>query len=151
MMKGVGACVICSRYCAAMLITVWCLGGGAGCAPFACAVFEFQEDLLIILCSIRCMRTKELAEIKKIAVPVLRRNSVVRAGIFGSFARGEAKKGSDIDILIEIKAKKFSLLDLVGLELELKEKLKRKVDLVEYSTIHPLLKDRILREEVPIV
>ena len=97
------------------------------------------------------MRTKELAEIKKIAVPVLRRNSVVRAGIFGSFARGEAKKGSDIDILIEIKAKKFSLLDLVGLELELKEKLKRKVDLVEYSTIHPLLKDRILREEVPIV
>ncbi len=98
------------------------------------------------------MRTKQsLAEIKKIAVPVLRRNGVVRAGIFGSYARGEAKKGSDIDILIEIKAKKFSLLDLVGLELELKEKLKRKVDLVEYSTIHPLLKDRILREEVPIV
>ena len=98
------------------------------------------------------MRTKEsLSEIRRIAVPVLRRNGVVRAGIFGSFARGEAKKGSDIDILIEIKAKKFSLLDLVGLELELKEKLKRKVDLVEYCTIHPLLKDRILREEVPIV
>ncbi len=98
------------------------------------------------------MHTKDnLGEIKKIAVPVLRRNNVVRAGIFGSYARGEAKKGSDIDILIEIKAKKFSLLDLVGLELELKEKLKRKVDLVEYSTIHPLLKERILREEVPII
>lgn len=96
-------------------------------------------------------KAHELREVRKIIVPVLKQNGVVRAGIFGSFARGEAKKGSDIDILIEIKAKKFSLLDLVGLELELKEKLKRKVDLVEYSTIHPLLKDRILKEEVGII
>ena len=109
------------------------------------------KHLLIIICSIRCMRTKELAEIKKIAVPVLRRNSVVRAGIFGSFARGEAKKGSDIDILIEIKAKKFSLFDLVGLELELKKDLRRDVDLLTYKSIHPLLKDRILKEEVRII
>ncbi len=92
-----------------------------------------------------------LMDFKKKVVPILKRNKVVKAGIFGSFARGEAKKKSDIDILIEVKAKKFSLLDLVGLELELKEKLKRKVDLVEYSTIHPLLKERILREEVPIL
>jgi len=94
---------------------------------------------------------KQLMKFKKKAVPILKRNKVVKAGVFGSFARGEAKKKSDIDILIEVKAKKFSLLDLVGLELELKEKLKRKVDLVEYSTIHPLLKERILREEVPIL
>lgn len=94
---------------------------------------------------------QELREFKKVVVPVLKGNGVVRAGVFGSFARGEAKKKSDIDILVEIRAKKFSLLDLVGLELELKEKLKRKVDLVEYSTIHPLLKDRILGEEVPIL
>ena len=97
------------------------------------------------------MRNEELAELKKKIVPVLKRNGVVRAGIFGSYARGEAKKNSDIDILIKIRAKKFSLLDLVGLELELKEKLKRNVDLVEYSTIHPLLKDGILKEEVPIL
>ena len=94
---------------------------------------------------------QELREFKKVVVPVLKGMGVVRAGVFGSFARGEAKKKSDIDILVEIRAKKFSLLDLVGLELELKEKLKRKVDLVEYSTIHPLLKDRILGEEVPIL
>lgn len=92
-----------------------------------------------------------LMDLKKKVVPILKRNKVVKAGIFGSFATGEAKRDSDIDILIEVKAKKFSLLDLVGLELELKEKLKRKVDLVEYSTIHPLLKERILREEVPIL
>lgn len=94
---------------------------------------------------------RRLLILKKKIVPVLKRNSVVRAGIFGSFARGESKKNSDIDILIEIKAKKFSLLDLVGLKIDLEEKLNRKTDIVEYSTIHPLLKDRILEEEVRIL
>ncbi len=98
------------------------------------------------------MRTKDsLAEIKKIAVPILRKNNVVRAGIFGSFARGEAKKNSDIDILIEVKAKKFSLLDLVGVELELKKNLRKDVDLLTYKGIDPLLKDRIMKEEVRII
>ncbi len=81
---------------------------------------------------------------------MLKHNDVVRAGIFGSFVRGEARKRSDIDILIKFKGRK-SLLDLVGLQLELEKKLKRKVDLAEYSTIHPLLKDRILKEEVRIL
>lgn len=44
-----------------------------------------------------------------------------------------------------------SLLDLVGLKLELEEKLKRKIDIAEYSAIHPLLKDRILKEQVRIL
>ncbi len=106
---------------------------------------------MVTMKNVSVMRDDELNDLKKKIVPVLKRNGVVRAGIFGSYARGEATKKSDIDILIEIRAKKFSLLDLVGLELELKELLKRKVDLVEYSTIHPLLKDGILREEVPIL
>ena len=99
------------------------------------------------------MDTKDnLGEIKKIIVPVLKRNDVVKAGIFGSFARGEAKKKSDIDILIEVKkSKKFSLIDLVRVELELKRNLKQDVDLLTYKGIDPLLKDRILKEEVRII
>lgn len=94
---------------------------------------------------------KSIKKLEKIIVPILKRNGVVKAGVFGSVVRGEAKKKSDIDILIEVKAKKFSLLDLVGLESALEEKLRRKVDLVEYSTIHPRLRDRILNEEVRII
>jgi predicted nucleotidyltransferase len=94
---------------------------------------------------------KELKKIKPIIVRILKKNGVVKAGIFGSYARGEQKKKSDIDILIKVKRKKFSLLDLVGLELELKKALKRKVDLLTYECIHPLLKDRILNEEVRII
>ena len=91
-----------------------------------------------------------LSEIKKKAAPVLRKNDVVKAGIFGSYARGEAKKRSDIDILIKIEGKK-SLLDIVGIQLALQEKLKKKVDLVEYQEIYPALKKQILSEEVKIL
>ena len=97
------------------------------------------------------MDTKHnLGEIKKIIVPVLKRNDVVKAGIFGSFARGEAKKKSDIDILIKFKGRK-SLFDLAGLEIELEGKTGKKVDLLTYNSIHPLLKERILKEEVHIL
>jgi uncharacterized protein len=50
-------------------------------------------------------------------------------GIFGSYARNTQVKGSDIDILIDLK-KKITLLDLVGIELELTRLLGIKVDLV---------------------
>lgn len=92
----------------------------------------------------------KIAEVKRKMIPVLRCNNVVKAGLFGSFVRGEAKKTSDIDILIKFKGRK-SLLDLVHVEHELEDKLGRKVDVVEYPAIHPLLKGRVLKEEVRIL
>ena len=83
---------------------------------------------------------------------ILKKHGVVKAGVFGSYARGEATKKSDIDILIQVrKRKKFSLIDLVGLEQELEEKLKKKVDLLTYNGINHLLKNIILNEEVRII
>ncbi len=96
------------------------------------------------------MATKKLGTMKKIIIPILRRNGVVKAGIFGSYARGEEKKGSDVDILIKYRGKK-NLLDLIHLERELKSIVKKKVDLLTYNSLHPLLKDRILKEEVRIL
>jgi len=83
-------------------------------------------------------------------LPILKRHKVNRAALFGSCISGTMKKGSDIDILVDIK-KNISLLDFVGIKLELEEKLERKVDLVEYNTIKPLLRDRILKEQVKIL
>lgn len=94
----------------------------------------------------------DVAKIRRVIVPILKSNDVVKAGIFGSYARGEATKKSDIDILIKYRARsRKSLLDLVGLELELEKKTGKKVDLVEYSVIHPRLKDQILHEEVRVI
>ena len=57
--------------------------------------------------------------IKKKILPILKRHDVKRAAIFGSFARGEAKANSDVDLLIEYKSKDKSLFDLVDLKSEL--------------------------------
>ena len=89
-------------------------------------------------------------EIKKQIMPILRKYGVKRASIFGSAVRREMKESSDVDILVEID-KDISLLDFVALKLELEEVLGRRVDLVEYDTIKPRLRDRILKEQVVIL
>lgn len=89
-------------------------------------------------------------KIKNDAVPLLKKEGVIRAGLFGSYARGDATAKSDVDLLVKFKGKK-SLLQLAGLELALEKKLKRKVDLLTYNSINPLLRERILREEVKLI
>lgn len=80
---------------------------------------------------------------------VLRKHGVRRASLFGSTARGDSASRSDVDLLVEMGEGK-SLLDLVGIKLDLEESLKREVDVLTYDSIHPLLKDQILREQEPI-
>lgn len=86
--------------------------------------------------------------IKKRALPILKKHQVKRAAVFGSFARGEAKTKSDVDMLIEYKSDDKSLFDLVDLKSDLEESLGRKVDLVTYNSIYWRLKDKILEEQV---
>ena len=81
---------------------------------------------------------------KKI-VSILARYRVKKIAVFGSYARGEAKPESDIDILVEFSERK-SLLDLVGIEQELSEALGVKADLLTEKSISPYLIDRIKKE-----
>ncbi len=69
------------------------------------------------------------SEIKNIILSYLKEYDPLKVGIFGSFARGENKKESDIDILVEFKVSP-SLLTLIKLENDLSEILGIKVDLV---------------------
>ena len=78
-------------------------------------------------------------------VDICRQNDVSMVGIFGSMVRGEAKKKSDIDLLIRFSRPK-SLLALVRLERELSKALGRKVDLLTEAAISPYLRERILQE-----
>jgi len=91
-----------------------------------------------------------LKKIKQQILPLFKQYDVAKAGIFGSFARGENRKTSDIDILVEFKGKK-SLLVLAALEIDVERKLGRKADVLTYNSIHPLLKEKILKEEVGIL
>ncbi len=89
-------------------------------------------------------------DIKRRILPIVKRYGIRKVGLFGSCARGEMRKDSDIDLLVDIK-KDLSLLDFVGIKLELEDALGKKVDLVEYHMIKPLLRERILKEEVRII
>lgn len=91
-----------------------------------------------------------IEDIKEKLLPVLRHYHVKKAGLFGSAARGELRVDSDIDILIELDDD-LSLLDFVRIKHKLEDTLNRRVDLVEYSTLKPLLKDQILKEQVAII
>ena len=85
------------------------------------------------------------AEILQIAAKHGARN--VR--VFGSVARGEADEQSDIDLVVEFESGR-SLLDHAALWLELQELLDCKVDVVSERGIKPRIRDRVLREAVPL-
>ena len=70
-------------------------------------------------------------------------------GIFGSYARSEAKAGSDLDVLVEFDAG-ANLLDLVGLSLYLEERLGCPVDVVPESALRPELRSGILQETISL-
>ena len=92
----------------------------------------------------------DLEEIKKKALPILKKAGVTRSSIFGSYVRGEATKDSDIDFLVEVP-RDTDLFDLAGLKMKLEKALGRETDLITYRSVHPLLKNRILAEQIRIL
>ncbi len=80
-----------------------------------------------------------------------KRYGVKEIGVFGSFVRGEDKKKSDLDILVEFEEEaKIGLLKFVNMENYLSELLGVKVDLVEKSVLKPRIGKHILKEVVPL-
>jgi len=69
--------------------------------------------------------------------------------VFGSYIRGEQKKGSDLDILVEFY-ETVDLFKYIELEEFLSKNLGVKVDLIMKDTLKPRIKDRILKEAVPV-
>jgi len=91
-----------------------------------------------------------LTDIKNSIVPELQNiGGVTKAGVFGSYARGDSGADSDIDILITLE-EPTSLLTLVGIEKDLEESLGRPVDLVTEKSLSPYIKDDVL-EQVEII
>lgn len=94
---------------------------------------------------------KKIDRVKKILSDhrneIRQEHKIRKMGIFGSYVRGEQKRKSDIDILVEF-AEPVSLLDWVGAENYLTDLLGIKVDLVPKEDVRPELKKRIFKEVV---
>jgi uncharacterized protein len=80
-------------------------------------------------------------------VAILREFGVRHASLFGSVVRGEQRPDSDLDLLVDLPPG-ASLFDLSRLGLALEDALGRQVDLVtSFADLHPVIQDRIRREE----
>lgn len=90
-------------------------------------------------------KTPSLAEIRPVILRLTKRYGVTNVRIFGSFARGEQRKSSDVDLLIDPPLG-MTLLDLAGLKIDLEDALHRKVDVIPDDSVKPLLRDRIFTE-----
>lgn len=91
----------------------------------------------------------DIKVVKQTIIPILKKHNVRKASLFGSLVRGEMKQGSDIDILVELP-KDYSLFDFIQVKLDLEDKIKQKVDLVEYGSVKPILRKSIFSEQIPI-
>jgi uncharacterized protein len=93
-------------------------------------------------------------DVNQIRLLILERKNEIKekfkaeiVGIFGSYARGEEKEGSDIDVLVRF-GEGASLFELVGLGDYLEDLFGVPVDVVSERALHPLMKDEVLRELV---
>ena len=76
------------------------------------------------------------------------RFGVERIGIFGSFARGEERPESDIDVLVTFRTGEKTFDNFMGIKFYLEDIFDRKVDLVTEAALKPLIRDPILAEVV---
>jgi predicted nucleotidyltransferase len=84
----------------------------------------------------------EIARIAKV-------NGATRVRIFGSFARGTAGPGSDLDLLIDLAPGRH-LLDLVAIKQDLEDLLDRPVHVVTEAAISPYIRATVLRDATPL-
>ena len=93
--------------------------------------------------------TAAFRHIQRTIRPVLKKHAIRRASLFGSFADGTAGEHSDVDLLVELSMP-IGLLRFIHIKHELEDRLGRKVDLVEFKAIKPVLRESILNSSIPI-
>jgi predicted nucleotidyltransferase len=86
--------------------------------------------------------------LKKNENSIKKKYGVKKIGVFGSFARGEGKKGSDVDVLVDFKNGCKTFDNYMELKFYLEDLFGRSIDLVTMEALRPQLKDNILQEVV---
>lgn len=82
-------------------------------------------------------------------IALMDRHGFSNLRVFGSMARGDCDEQSDVDLLVDVP-EETSALTMVGIEIELRALLNRRVDLATEDMLHPFYRDRVLREAKPL-
>jgi uncharacterized protein len=95
------------------------------------------------------MLKEDILERFRAEKPVLDRFGVKSIAVFGSFAHGEARPDSDLDILVDYREDaRPDLFDFIELKQHLEALVGRRVDLATPEALHRRLRERILAEAV---
>ena len=92
----------------------------------------------------RCLRTH-----RKAILRLTLEHGTHNVRIFGPAARGDDTINGDLDVLVEMEEGR-SLIDHVALKQELEDLLGQEVDIVTEASLHPQIRERVLREAVPL-
>ena len=95
------------------------------------------------------MSSSILQKYRKEILALAMRHGAGNVRVFGSLARGEEREDSDLDLLVTLGEGR-SLLDLVGLKQDLKDLVRRPVDVVTERALSPYLRERVLSEAIPL-
>ncbi|MCL1828067.1 MAG: nucleotidyltransferase domain-containing protein [Oscillospiraceae bacterium] len=96
------------------------------------------------------MRQYSIEEIKTAIIPISRKYNVNRIAIFGSFARGEAGKKSDIDLHLIDTDEQWGYFKLLSFQQDLEACLGVKVDVLTTGAMDNEVLERVRRDEVMI-
>ena len=112
-----------------------------GDEDFANEALKVAEEKVAYLRKDRISRSEVVERIKQY---FLNNDKVLKAWLFGSFAREEEDVSSDIDLMVEVeKNTKFTLFDLAEIQYQLEKSIPYKVDVVMKGALEPLIMNRI--------
>ena len=96
------------------------------------------------------MRIEELLDNKREEIlSIARKHGAQNVRVFGSVVRGEGGTGSDLDLLVEVGPEHTSFFP-AGLVVDLEDLLGCKVDVVTEKALHWYIRERVLKEAVPL-
>jgi uncharacterized protein len=97
----------------------------------------------------RSMNTLLVQQRRKDILTIAARHGARSVRVFGSVARGDAREGSDIDLLVDLEPGR-SLLDLIAIKQDLEDTLRTPVDVVTEAGLSPYLRQQVLDEAIAL-
>ena len=95
-------------------------------------------------------RAEAIARLKECAAAIQARGAT-SLYLFGSSARDDARADSDIDLFVDYDpAQRFSLVDLAAIQHLLEDRLAKRIDVTTRDSLHPLLRDGIVRSAIRV-
>lgn len=113
------------------------------------SVHRFEHTKIALIQKLFRLMNRHVRTHREAILRLAREHGARNVRVFGSAARGDETATSDLDVLVDMEEGR-SLIDHVALKQDLEELLGQEVDVVTEASLHPQMRERVLREAVPL-